>query len=75
MKDKPLPLQFFIGIGRIAAFLKISEMKAREMIEGGELLVKKDALGRLVLCNLDYHRYIGGKVEEGKGKDGKRQRS
>ncbi len=75
MKEEPQSLKFFIEIGRIAAFLKVSEVEVRELIEREELLVKKDGLGRLVLCNLDYYRCIGGKVEEGNGKHGKRQRS
>jgi hypothetical protein len=49
-------LRFYIGIAKIAAFLRLSEAQVKKMIEGGEIPAKKDGKGRVVLCNLDYYR-------------------
>lgn len=49
-------MRFFIGLPKIAAFLKLPEAKAKELIEGKKLPVKTDPLGRPVLAEIDYIR-------------------
>ena len=71
--QEPFKRRFFYRVTGIAAFLKLPEAKVDKMLEAGELPVKKDTMGRLVLCNRDYDQKIGGKVEEDSGKHGKRQ--
>ncbi len=51
---EPVQLQFLFGVGEIAAFLRLPEAKVERMIEAGELPVKKDGLGRLVLNTFDF---------------------
>ena len=51
----PLKIEFYRGIKGIAAFLELHTQTTQRMLKAGKIPAKKDAMGRWVLCNLDYY--------------------
>jgi hypothetical protein len=51
----PLKIEFYRGVKEIARFLGMHEQTVQSRLKAGLIPAKKDALGRWVLCNLDYY--------------------
>jgi predicted site-specific integrase-resolvase len=51
-------LEIYVGVKRIANFLRVHERTVYRHLRAGRLPVKKDSLGRWVLLSLDYYKSL-----------------
>lgn len=60
----PVNLKFYRGVKRISEFLDIHPRTTQRLIKENKLPVKRDAVGRWVLCDWDYRQSLAKEAGE-----------